>query len=515
MADPRLKIKAWRMAHLYFIKNRNEQIVRFKRNRAQVHFNENRWSRNIILKSRRLGFTTDECIDALDDVLFSKNFDALFIADKKENAVDIFDDKIQLAWEHFPLQHLYGLDMNRANKLKFDFGDKQYSSVAVRTSGRSGGFRRVHISELGPMSQERPAEARALITGTIPAVPIDGRVDIESTAAGETGEFYDMFWEAWGRKPTRPVEYKAHFYNWTWDDEEIAKIRYPEKNLPKEFREYQKQHRLSDIQITYWYYQWIALNKDWNRLLQEYPTTPEEAFIRSGSKLFDVESIERQKQYVKEPQRIGDWRIFHPYVPGHDYVTGADTAEGVGADSNTAAVLDCTPAKPRFVATYRNNMIEPDRFAFELRDGSHRYGTPVIGVERNNHGHTTLAQLKTIYPVDFIYAHVETGKKADKQTDRLGFPMNGATKPALLYELKQAVDEDLVEIADEELLRELRTYDRTDLDNTRKDPAQTKHWDLLIAAAIAWYLRKHRKKLTAAPVWKQPDYVPSSDYEGG
>ena len=78
--DPRLKDKEWRISHLYKIRTKDSQLVRFKRNRAQEHFNKHKHTRNIVLKSRQLGFTTDETIDSLDDTLFNKNFDTLFIA---------------------------------------------------------------------------------------------------------------------------------------------------------------------------------------------------------------------------------------------------------------------------------------------------------------------------------------------------------------------------------------------------------------------------------------------------
>lgn len=514
MADPRLLDKKWRLEHCYWIKTKDEQLVRFKRNRAQQHFNANRWSRNIILKSRQLGFTTDACIDMLDDALFSPNFDALLLADTKENATDIFDNKVSLAWEMFRLQHLYQVKSDRANKLKFGLGPGIFSSVAVKASGRSGTFRRLHVSELGKKAKLYPDQANEVITGTIPAVPLDGRVDIESTAEGETGIFYEMFWEWWKKKPVHPVDYKAHFYNWTWDDAELAKIRYAVPNLPPEFRDYQRQHKLTDLQITYWYFKWLSLNKSWDRLLQEYPTTPEEAFIRSGNKLFDVNALELQKQFIKDPTKIGDWSIFHPYKPGHDYILGADVAEGVGADSSTAGILDVTPLKPRLVATYRSNVIEPDRFAYELRDGAHRYGCPMIGVERNNHGHTTLATLKGIYPIEAIYAEITEDKKQDKKTDKLGFPMNLVTKPKVLYDLKAAIDDALLEIPSEEMLVEARTYDKANLNVLKAAPGATRHWDLLTALAIAWYLRNERVPKKKPTTWKQPDYVPQSDYEG-
>ncbi len=128
------------MANLYKIRNKDGKLIKFVRNRAQQHYAENKWYRNLILKSRQLGFTTDEAIDSLDDALFTPNMDALLIAHNLEAGESIFSKKIVFAWDKLPqeIKALYGVDTKSSKTLKFDFGAKGFSSVAVDTSGRSG-----------------------------------------------------------------------------------------------------------------------------------------------------------------------------------------------------------------------------------------------------------------------------------------------------------------------------------------------------------------------------------------
>lgn len=248
----------------------------FERNKAQKHFAQHKHTRNIVLKSRQLGFTTDEAVDSLDDTLFNRNFDALMVAHDLESATTIFDKKIDFAWDNFPLKHLYQEEANQSKTLKFGFGDKTFSSIAVDTSGRSGTYQRVHITEFAILAKNRPDKAEEIITGTIPAIPTHGRCDIESTSQGAEGLFYEMFWEAWTRgEPTSPLQFKAHFYNWQWD-EEIVRLEAIE--VPSEFKAYQSKYGLTDKEISYYYQKWLSLNKDWEMLQREYPTTPEEAF---------------------------------------------------------------------------------------------------------------------------------------------------------------------------------------------------------------------------------------------
>src|SRR3990167_8890983 len=143
--DKRLKDKMWRINNLYKIRNKKGELIKFKLNRAQSHYHENKWFRNLILKSRQLGFTTYESIDSLDDTLFTPNFDALMIAHNLEAGESIFTKKISFAWDKLPdtLKALWRVDNKTSKTLKFDFGEKGFSSLAVDTSGRSGTYQRL------------------------------------------------------------------------------------------------------------------------------------------------------------------------------------------------------------------------------------------------------------------------------------------------------------------------------------------------------------------------------------
>lgn len=277
--------------------------MKFQLNRVQSDYHANKWYRNLILKSRQLGFTTYEAIDSLDDVLFTPNQDTLMVAHNLEAGESIFTKKISFAWEKLPeeIKALYKVDNKTSKTLKFDFGTKGFSSLAVDTSGRSGTYQRLHVTELADISKKYPKKVPDIIEGTIPAIPTTGRVDIESTSQGASGEFYDMFLEAWerGREPTNPLEYKAHFYNWTWDDDELATITpipFSQMQEGDKFKEYSVKNGLSDVQITYYYLKWLSLNRKWNALKREYPTTPEEAFDAVSEGTFYGETIGRMQQ---------------------------------------------------------------------------------------------------------------------------------------------------------------------------------------------------------------------------
>lgn len=484
MVDPRLKDKDWRLSHLYKIVDKNSNEIIFNENNRPVlaDFNHSHEARNIILKSRQHGFTTNACIDGLDDVIFNANFNFTLIADTKEHAREIFE-KVIFAWVNFPQALKSALDIKasteNANEISFNHGSK----FRVTTSARSGTVNRLHISEFGKICAQWPKKAKEIITGSIPAVVPSGRIDIESTAEGEEGEFYEMFWRYYDKEPESIKDWKTFFYGWANDpDCNLTGIF----DLPQDMIEYQKLHGLSRSQIN-WYFKEKGTLR--SLMLQEYPTTPEEAFIGSGEKLFDHEEVSRRlKNDVRDGQKIGDWEYFVQYKPNHDYGQGADVAEGIGRDSSTIAVIDFNTNE--VVAIYENNKIDASLFAYELRNSGFRHGFCITGIERNNHGHATLAKLNEIYPSECIYKEVKTDEVNQKQTKKLGWHTNGSTKPKLLYDLKSAVDDGILKIYHKGALLELRAYDRKHLNETVADPEASRHYDILMAIAIAWEMRK-------------------------
>lgn len=500
----RLLDKDWRLNNLYKIKDKNEKRIVFRRNRAQKHFAENRAHRNIILKSRQLGFTTAACIDMLDSTLWRPDFASILIAQTDMDSREIFDTKVDYAFKNYEdrFKEMLFVDSDSANKLKFEFGNGSSSHIIVKSSGRSGTFNHLHISEFAKICRKYPQKAQEILTGSLPAVPLDGRVDIESTAEGEFGEFHDMFWDAWNRgEPQHPTQFKAHFYNWTWDDEELAKatiIAFDDMEKGEYFKEYMHRYNLSEREISYYYLKWIGLNKDFELLQQEYPTTPEEAFVSSGHKLIASDAIQLHMDNVREGKRVGDWVYYEEYNKKHYYGLGADVSEGIGRDSCTIVIWDFFYDKPRVVAEYASDRIAPDLFAHEIARGGEKYGKCIVAPERNNHGMATITKLKELYPINRIYSVTRMDEKLKTETVKLGWATTAATKPKMMYDLARVVENHEVDIPSRRLLNECRTYDKDDLNSVRTDADQTDHWDLLIAAAIGWQMKAHAKPKVVA-----------------
>lgn len=495
--------KDWRIANLYTIVDKNQQATQFRRNEAQRHFAIHKHIRNLILKSRQLGFTTDRAIDMVDDIAFTPNFHALFLAHIKEEAQRIFSRKIKYAWEKYPLRNLYKTVKNDAGTLELDFGesklnpqyDRAHSSIYVSNSGRSGTYAKIHVSEIAKMERVNSLRANEFVSGTIPALPISCGIDIESTAEGDFGLWYDMYnaamerWEWLQRKGVQPMptDWKPHFYNWTWDKAEIAQtarlIPFSEMKNAQYFKDLQRVHNLTDLEISYYYVKYMTLNYDLETLQQEYPTTWQEAFVSSGGKFFPLEMLAMQRP--RAGIKSGEWTFYTKYDPKHRYVFGVDTSGGKGGDNAVIEVVDAETGEQ--AAEYVSDTTDAEHLAIEAVMYARKYGNALIVPEINNHGLAFVVKCKEL-GYSNLYVRVTFDKDLDKEQKEIGFNMNRATKPLLMYSLAFTLGEMGMLIYSELALQEIRSYPKSELDDfpTLREvrDGNKKHWDRVIGLAL-------------------------------
>ena len=485
----------WRLGNLYHIIDKEGKLIVFKHNEYQLRFKAERAARNIVLKSRQLGFTTQACIEMLDCIIFHRNYNAVIIAHDMESMYRIFQ-KVAVAWANFPKHLKDYLKIDSVRQSQSEIYLNNGSRISVTLSSRSDTVNWLHISEYGKICAKYPQKAREIITGALPSVPVGGRVTFESTAEGEEGRFADMFWEAWNRdtEPQGYQQYKAFFFPWTKDRTLTTNIR---EDLSIEMRERQKQYDLTDSQI-HWYAQEKKMQKE--RMAQEYPTTPEEAFVSSGAKVLDPKIISRLLQEIKirrekniwdEPTVVGYWNYFIPYVAGHRYAMGVDVAGGSGRDHSSCVIIDFTNKTPIIVARYMNNRITPELLPYEVIAGAKAYGNPLVAVEANNHGHTTITILKDTYPN--LYQETKKDALTDVETTKVGFLTTLSSKPRIVFNFKHAIEENDILIPDPVILREARKFDHGDLTITKvpDDEEFSRHFDCFMASCIAYEMREY------------------------
>ena len=206
--------------------------------------------------------------------------------------------------------------------------------------------------------------------------------------------------------------------------------------------------------------------------------------------MFDRNCLDAQ--VVKTPIRtISGFKIFHEFNPSHRYGGAADVGGGVGLDHSTTVFIDFTQVPNRVSATYKNNVIKPDVFGYEVVRQCSYYGNPIFAPESNNHGHATIAIMKQIYKNIFV-RKASPLKTKDIILSEYGWLTNGSTKPRMIFDLKRAVENGLLELSDPDIIDELKSYTRDDLMDSTIDPRlTTRHFDLLIACAIAWQMKDY------------------------
>lgn len=236
---------------------------------------------------------------------------------------------------------------------------------------------------------------------------------------------------------------------------------------------------------------------------------------KSEDLVFDSATIDKLIRGCQPPiEEIAGLKIWAKFNAKHRYGEGGDTAEGIGRDANALVVIDFTKRPALVVATFENNQIGPDVFGYEMKRAANLYGGCIVAPEVNNTGYATLAVLTDIYDNKNIYVRTIKDKTSGKPLKSYGFKSTSTTKPDIMYQLKSAIEDGELEILDEALLKEIRAYRKQDIRLLKSVEGMTKHFDKLMACAIAWEMRHHALVKKKKKSLKQPVHVPTSEYEG-
>lgn len=303
-----LKDRNWRIDNLYTIVTESGQEVKFCRNEAQRAYMAKRWSRDIIVKARKLGFST--LIDLLiaDACFFRSNITAA-IVDKSLDDAEKKLQMIELAYRRLRPDLAKANPCIKSNTEEMVFSNG--SRVSVGTSARGGTPQILHVSEYGRISVDKPDAAREIQNGSIQAVPATGWVALESTAHGRAGRFYEMATRADAKLKEGALltakDFRLHFYGW-WLKPEYRlpnNLVVVSQELREYFGEMNAKLRLRgfaplDADQQAWYAQTRGdLGPD--DTFEEFPTIYEECFFNSVLGSFWKKEISR----AREDKRIG------------------------------------------------------------------------------------------------------------------------------------------------------------------------------------------------------------------
>lgn len=510
----------------FYIVDKNRETVPFFFNEVQKDFISKLETLGtskpfFILKGRQQGFTSVITAIQLSFAIVRKNFSGFTMADRSDNTQAIFNDKARTLYERLPDMLKPHEKFNSRNELFFD---KLNSSWRIATAtdqvGRSRTLNFVHFSEVAfyecDLSLLQAGIGEAITAGAIQVYETTANGFNQARELWCSGTCHNLFYEWWKTPEYRSREYQ---YLETQDAWLIKRISLLEAlGCDKE-------------QIT-WYAKKYDGYLDKNFIKQEYPITPEEAFISSGDSLFDRDAINNQIAlcgtlkpprkgyftYKKEAIPIAsseggiadvEWRIRDisfveskdGYIFIHEeprvktnrsgdvthrapYVIGGDTA-GSGKDYFSAKVICNLDGKT--AATLHKQMMDEDLYAEQLYCLGKYYNDALIGIEINySRQPTRILQKKFNYP--HLYMRERLDGASDKTVLDYGFETTARTKPIVIGELIELIRSSPAIEPDIPTLKEMLTFIRKD--NGKLEAIDGMHDDLVMALAIAHFISK-------------------------
>lgn len=522
--------RAWYIENFLKIRDKRAQIIPFKLNKAQkivldiIKRDEEagKPKRYLVLKARQMGLSTLFEGLIFHDTSTNENKNSLIIAHEEQASSNLFNMS-KLYFENIPdvirplKKYANGKVLSFENPESDEAIKRENpglrSKISIATAGsgevgRSATYHNIHASEVAFFP-----DAKVTMLGLMQSVPDQPNtmVVLETTANGVGDWFHEQWVQAEkGLNEFTPIflpwhiqpEYTRPFFT---DEERISFIESVDmitqdmNGNPVRTYEYElmQKHDLTYEQLNWRKY--TIRNKcqgDDILFMQEYPSTPEEAFISSGRPKFNIRSLRAYQNQQKEPIKTGYLREnetgeveFYEDPKGYvsiwvepsskySYSIGADVAEGLATGDFSAAYVGNDEFD--IVARWYGH-IDPDLFGEELAKLGKYYNHAYLGVESNNHGLTTI---KSIIRKDYpnIYHMKSFEKISDDYTPKVGWHTNQRSKPLMIDKLAEFIREKYLGIPDPLLISEMFTYIIED--NGKTNGQAGTHDDTVMACGI-------------------------------
>lgn len=475
--------------------------------------------RIIILKARQMGFSTLTAAIIFWMAATACNVRCMLVAHTDEATRNIFA-MIRRFYENLPPQIRPMHRASNAQELTFDKPTRYKgnakglgSSIRCATAGgdgigRSFTLKALHLSEFAWW----PGDKLETLSGLLQAVPDEAGtlVVIESTAKG-----FDEFKKQWDNAVSNQkagIEgFIPVFFAW----HEMKEYR---RRVPPGFQRTAEEEQLAEVfdlcdEQLAWRRWCIAINcgGDIDKFHQEYPATPDEAFISTGRCAFDKKALVLRREQVRtEPWEYGVFRIQYSITgrieswkwqpeeggpirirkkpeEGVPYVLGGDTA-GTGSNMFASHVLDNRTGEQ--VAVLHHQFGER-MFAEQMYCLGMYFNTALIGVEINYSTYPEMLLEELEYPK--LYVRQRLDNFTGKLVDAFGFETTTKSRPVIIDGLKDVAKQALETITDYDTLGEMLTFV---YDEKWKPQAENgENDDLVMSLAIAHYIRPQQTTL--------------------
>lgn len=470
----------------------------------------------LILKGRQQGFTVVITAYQLAYSITRKNFSGFTLADSADNTETIFEDKAKFPYNNLPKLIKPTEKYNTRRELLFE---KLNSKWRVATAGNKDVGRSKTINFFHGSEAAFWDNIKKVLAGLGQALTKDSIQILESTANGYN-EFRDLWedknnWENKFYEWWLTSEYRQDFESKDAEDGFKIEVHKSGEWIYKRCKWLLEFHKL-DWQQLYWYFnKWRDLKE---LIKQEYPCTPDEAFLASGRCVFDTETIIARKEYLKrlykkqEPLRgyfnfrwnnaeakdyikddtikfvandEGYITIYEDVQPKYPYVLGGDT-KGEGSDFFAGTVINNITGN-RCAALHGD--LDPDTYAHQIYCLGKYYNYALVGIEVN----FDIYPIKELQRLRYMrqYTRVQFDRKTEKQQEKYGWKTDGNTRPMIIDNQIILIRDNIELFNDIKFLDECLTfiYD----DKGRPDAESGKHDDILFSDMIAQAIRSQQR----------------------
>ena len=508
------------------IKTKSGTVVPFRLNDAQRKLyavakrqqDAGKPVRLIILKARQLGFST-----LTEGLIFHacatrKNVNALIVAHREDATANLFRMS-KLFYDELPAPVKPMLRASNAQELVFENPSKLRSEREARPGlrsrircataggrgiGRSDTLQCVHLSEYAfwPDGADGKASTLAGILQAVPSLP-GTMVVIESTANG-----FEDFKERWDAAVAGENDFEPVFFAW-FENPDYSMPVVPGTEWTPEERDLKAAYQLTDEQLQW--RRWCIANNCGGSLdmfRQEYPASPGEAFLHSGTGVFDNEQIVLRLERLPSPAgrgefADGEWTesetgaitLYELPEEGVPYVLGGDTA-GEGSDYFTAIVIDNVSG--RIAAKLRQKYSEPE-YVRQIYALGRFYNDALVAIETNFSTYPVMKLQEMEYPNQYSREREDTYTRQMRKS--YGFRTDRQSRPRAIANLVEVFSSHPEWFTDRELLEEMLTFCYNE--DHRPEALAGKHDDLVMGAAITYAVR-HQQRMTVLTEPEKP-----------
>lgn len=257
----------------------------------------------IILKGRQQGFTTVITAYQLACIVLNRNFQGFTVADEASNTEAIFQNKAKFVYDQLPKAVKPTEKFNNKREYLFDKLNSSWNvDTATKNMGRSRTINFFHGSECAfwqygiAVTQAGLGEAFTKNCIKIYESTANGFNDFKKMWA--SGRYINCFYEWW-----RTEEYRTRFESQEIKEEFLNNVAKKDDWIFNRLRWLKNSIGLEDEQL-YWYYNKYENYIEKDLIKQEYPCTPEEAFLSTGECYFNKDILVQRIAEVKSIKPI-------------------------------------------------------------------------------------------------------------------------------------------------------------------------------------------------------------------